>query len=652
MRRIKPTHCKTPPFLNQLSKFFVVLCAMILHCGCEVGGTAWAITGSEGSPVLVIQSSGSTEDGFTIEIFGPMGEYEIQGTADLANAWDTLTNVVLLGESGSAVLLPYRSQDAFFVRAEPVLSTYNVLFQTDGETFTPEVYCEGESPISVLWTWSDGTTSTEYPVASKTFDSGEARFQRLTVDPSEALTKINIGFDGADGGRLTPLEHRAPQKVSAVVFPQPLTSLQVWASSYNPITNTLDFSGFINLEYIEAYECRKLREVVVSNLPRLKRVCLEACDLQELDLSGNPDLEDVRAALNAFTNIVVGAGTGPKIWHWCVRDNPQLTQRFQDVITNFFSLDEFWVWNSNQEGHLSFVSTNLTDVRAYRNRYTSVDFTGHNKLRVCRVYENSLTNIVFTEATAGLREVDLHANQLTTAEIDRLLGEFDISAPKLRYLDLSQNAGPPSDVGLEHYRSLLSRGVTVLLDLPDDNDGMINQPGGAQAITFVTVSANPILEIQTDGVPESIVWHWGDGTITRNVHVASHDFGSVGVHTNYVEVIPPESVTYFGAPRNAPGQGIQAVHGASNFPNLNFLYLYTESLTELSLAGCANLRQLHLASTPVSTEVCDQWFIDLDEAVTGSVTGADFWYPADRRSSVSDEAWSSLQKKGFELRPH
>jgi hypothetical protein len=44
--------------------------------------------------------------------------------------------------------------------------------------------------------------------------------------------------------------------------------------------------------------------------------------------AGNPNLGDVRGALNAFTNIVVGQGTGPNLWHWCTRDNPQLTQRF------------------------------------------------------------------------------------------------------------------------------------------------------------------------------------------------------------------------------------------------------------------------------------------------------------------------------------
>jgi hypothetical protein len=148
-----------------------------------------------------------------------------------------------------------------------------------------------------------------------------------------------------------------------------------------------------------------------------------------------------------------------------------------------------------------------------------------------------------------------------------------------------------------------------------------------------------------------VIWHWGDGTVSTGGRVVHHDFGSAGEHTNYVEVDPPASVTYFGAQRDRTNQGIKRVLGANHFPNLDFLFLYQESVVELSIAGCAHLRQLHFAANPVSPAVCDQWFLDLDAAVTGPVTDADFFYPSAARTPASDAAHASLVAKGFIMWP-
>ena len=588
----------------------------------------------------------------SLTLKAPPGEYTIQASSDLLYSWCDETNVTVVNGNSIDLSLPIQGRNTLFIRAKAVWSANEVIFETRGSTFEPELTCVSDGSPSVLWTWSDGTTSTDYPLAFKDFGSPASRLQHLATYPSNVLTSINLGFDRSDGGDLLPLDPRPQQNVAAVTFPYPLTWLKYWASSYNPITNTLDFRGFASLESIELFRCTPLQHVIVSNLQSLKRIVVEDCDLQELDLSGNPNLGDVRCAQNAFTNVVLGGGTGPNIWHWCTRDNPQLTQQFQEIMTSFHSLQYFWSWNNNQRGALSFVSTNLISVRGNDNEYTLLDLTGHRKLQTLRMFNNSLTNIVIGDSPE-LRELDAHNNQLTSGVLDNVLSQLDTSSPRLTYVNLSQNAGLPSAVGLAHYSNLVARGVAVFVDWPEFNDGRLNVLGGLQAITFVTGSRHPQLEIRTGlGTPPKITWHWGDGTVTRDTLLASHDFGTSGVYTNYVEVSPPGAVTYFGAPQGAAGQGITAVDGVSNFPALEFLYLYKEDLTELSLAGCANLRQLHLAGTPISSDVCDQWFIDLDEAVTGPVTAADFWYPANRRTSASDDAWMSLAQKGYLMHPY
>jgi hypothetical protein len=337
-------------------------------------------------------------------------------------------------------------------------------FKTTGATFSPEIYF-GFLPDSFRWSWGDNTTSIDYPVASKNFGKKGVRHQYLTSYPDGVLTSINLGFDASDGGQTTPLTNRPQQNVSAVYFPYPLTGLRFWASSYNPIANGLDFSGFTSLEAIECFHCEKLGSVVVTNLPSLKRLCLEECNLQQLNLTGLPALEDVRAAINVFTNVVLGDGTGPNIWHWCTRNNPNITQNFQDVMTNFFSLRELWIWDDNQSGALTAVSTHLTDVKANDNYYTSADFTGQANLENCWLFNNSLTNLVIT-GCVGLKDLDAHNNQLTGPVLDAILVELAASAHDLQTVNLSQNAEFPSQIGLTAYTNLLNSDVVVQLDLP------------------------------------------------------------------------------------------------------------------------------------------------------------------------------------------
>jgi hypothetical protein len=339
---------------------------------------------------------------------------------------------------------------------------YVAQFETLGSTFAPVVEVDSTFLQSFSWAWSDGTTSSDYPGTTKDFGSAQPRQQGLMAYPPGAVVALNLGFDQSDGGDSTPLPLQSPQNVGAVSFPAPLPGLKYWASSYNPITN-LDFTGFNSLEVIESYECPNLQHAVLDHLPSLRRACVEICHLQDLDISGDPNLEDLRAAANQFTKIVVGEGTGPKLRHWCTRDNPQLNQHLQDIMKDFYSLQECYLWNAHQSGALSFVSTNLTDVRAWQNAYTSADFSGQPKLTNCELYENRLTQLVLTTC-ANLEILDVHQNQLPTPVLDQLLALLDTTGTNLTRVDLSQNAGPVSSAGRVHYQNLVNRGVDVRVD--------------------------------------------------------------------------------------------------------------------------------------------------------------------------------------------
>jgi hypothetical protein len=338
-----------------------------------------------------------------------------------------------------------------------------IQFQIGGNNVTGDVHY-ASTPGLFRWDWSDSTSSQDYPVASHSFAGPSDATQTLTAFPSGLIESINFGFDASDGGENTPLTSMPPQNLTSVSFPAPLTGLRYWASSYNPITNTLDFSGFNSLERIECFRCTSLEHVSVDHLPGLKRLCLEACPLNELNISGNPNLEDLRAAVSAYTNIVVGESTGPKVWHFCTRANPQLQQNLSDILTNFYSLQELWIWNDSQSGTLKPVSTNLTDVEFNDNYYEVADFSNQTNLQICLAYNNSLTNLVLTGCNS-LQTLDAQNNNFTTEGMDKLLLTLE-SLPSLQFANLGNNPALPSAAGYASYNNLIDRGVVVYVDQP------------------------------------------------------------------------------------------------------------------------------------------------------------------------------------------
>src|ERR1051325_925660 len=60
---------------------------------------------------------------------------------------------------------------------------YVMQLQTTGSSFSPAAYIDGV-PQTFLWNWSDGTTSTDYPIAAAMFGSSGSRTPPIALHPS------------------------------------------------------------------------------------------------------------------------------------------------------------------------------------------------------------------------------------------------------------------------------------------------------------------------------------------------------------------------------------------------------------------------------------------------------------------------------------
>ena len=248
------------------------------------------------------------------------------------------------------------TSDDLLLHIPPMVSAASIAFTTEGSSFAPVITVTGNP--SIRWVWADGTTSNS-PTPNKDYGSPGRRLNRLYVTPWSAVQRINIGYDAGDGGSYD-IEYVPDQQVSAVrglhhVAPY----LAQWCSSYNQITS-LDFSNFTNLDTIECFLSYSLRTVNLTNTPKLRRACFEDCNLESLDLSGSPNLEDLRGAVNDFSTINFG-NIGAHVWHICMPVNPQLTNRtiFADM-TLFPNIAELFIWNDNQTGSLRIPATHPT----------------------------------------------------------------------------------------------------------------------------------------------------------------------------------------------------------------------------------------------------------------------------------------------------
>lgn len=343
----------------------------------------------------------------------------------------------------------------------PTNSESNISFVTVGSSFSPIITVTDNPKIQ--WKFGDGSASdSTFPAVN--FNSEGTRVNTLVVTPWSALTQINIGYDGSDGGispNSSTIANLSQQNVIAVSgLENAAPYLQVWASSYNPIT-TLDFSNFTVLHTIECFKCTSLTTIGLRNVPALNRLCLERCNISYLDLSEAPSLADLRGASQGSSTYTINWGTtGVNIWHICVRDNPHMTNVLPS--SQFPFLKDYYVWNGNQSGTLNITSTNLKSVLLSNNHYNAANFSGCfpiGRKGTVNIYNNNLTSLDISN-DSGLVNLNASQNLLNQAVVDEILQTLDSYNTSGGYLDLTKNSAP-STLGITHINNLTARGWKV-----------------------------------------------------------------------------------------------------------------------------------------------------------------------------------------------
>jgi archaellum component FlaG (FlaF/FlaG flagellin family) len=350
-------------------------------------------------------------------------------------------------------------------------SQTEIIFQTQGSSFSPLIQLK--APATVLWTFSDGTTSSSLN-PTKDYGSSSARANRLSVDPWSAVKMINIGYDAGDGGS-NAIPYVTDQHVSKVTNLSLVKDyLEIWCSSYNQI-DTLVFDDFILLDSVECFLSQSTRHVSLRNTPSLTRLCLEDNNLTTLDLSGCTALSDLRGAVNNYPSLTFSNST-EEVWHICIRDNPQLTN--DSLFTHmerFPNIRELYIWNDNQRGTFRMTPQNVSptmQLYADGNHYSRLilkgsltNASGNAWVR----FEGNMLQSVDLEGCTQINDLYLRNNQLVADSVDKVLYQLDQLGTTNRYVDLRGN-WPPTITGMTYRANLLSKGWTVLTESLSEMD--------------------------------------------------------------------------------------------------------------------------------------------------------------------------------------
>lgn len=332
-----------------------------------------------------------------------------------------------------------------------------ITITSEGATLEPLLGLDVGAQVD--WVRGDGEASSERAPAWA-FGSVAQRVHRLRASWA-GLRSLNLGYDAGDGGS-TEIPLHPVQNVSAIVGLQNATALEYLTVNGNPITE-LDVGDLPALHTVECYRCEQLAVANVQGSTLLRRVCLEECDLLEMDVRGLPLLEDLRGALNRVGPVYLDPAY-EHLWHICIRGNPTLSLPGGTDFTAFPALMDLWLYLCGSLTGTLRAPPNgaLRSLRIEGDNFSVVDLTnafpaGRNGQALLN--SNPLTGLVLA-GCPGLAELNVSGCGLTQALVDYVLATMDGFNTSGGTLDVSGNAAP-SATGAAHLAALQARGWTV-----------------------------------------------------------------------------------------------------------------------------------------------------------------------------------------------
>lgn len=346
----------------------------------------------------------------------------------------------------------------------PPVTDTTIYLSSNGSTFAPRLHLFDGYDAEVIWTFSNGTTSTSL-TPSVNFGTASVRSHTLSVTPSSAIRALNFGYDGSDGGTiyssLEEYQHTTTSIYTISNIANGAPNLERFFANNSPII-AVDFTGCDNLQIVDLYSC-DVEIVDFTGCTALLRACIEESHVSVFNLTDAEFIEDVRGR---YQELNVSLGNVSNMWHLCV-GNGTVTglTSILNGTKEMPVLRDLFLWN----GYIISAFTprcTATTISAAVNNFTSfssenITWVGDATLDLSSC--QSIASVNLTGSANALSSVSFYNCYFSTAIVDYILGVFAGGTRSNGTLTLNNNS-VPSATGLAHVDTLRGRGWTVTVD--------------------------------------------------------------------------------------------------------------------------------------------------------------------------------------------